>query len=162
MSCGKEVIDLLSDDEDPPRVKALSAAKPPSDPKVPNPYLADRKNLPSKHRSKPVPNGKPPAKQRKLASSGAPARRRQAGIVLEEDVSTNDSTVQEYVEAQQLRLAQGQRTELFHDEEFPTIPSSIRGPKKDQKKVTCRCKGSVPAKLDYTKHGKPYYRCALK
>ena len=173
MSAGPEVIDLLSDDDidtiqrEKKKIGSLAASpsKPPSNNTNAqvrqNPYLLDRKNLPTKNEANVAPRR--PQKKRKAPSfvSSEP-RTRQAGIVLEEDVGTNDQLVTSYVEAQQLSLAKGQSAELFTDDSFPTSPSSIQGPKNENKKVKCRCRGSPLAKLDYDKDGKPIYRCARK
>lgn len=122
---------------------------------------------------------KSPTAPTSTTASSSANKPRQAGLVLEEDVNERCSTttsddegfssisVDSYVQVQQSLLAQGKPAELFEDEDFPTLPRSIQGPKKEHKKVRCRCKGSIPATLDYRKskeNGRlqPYYRCAQK
>lgn len=172
MSEKNEVIDLLSDDDEPApgshaqqgqQQEFPASPKPPSDNlKIRNPYLSERRNLPNNEGfSKPW-----PIKKRKVLcnETAGPIRERQAGIVLEEDVSTNDDqTVAVYVQAQQEASEKSEKpAELFTDEAFPTLPSSIQGAKREHKKVTCRCRGSQLAKLDINKEGRPFYRCARR
>ena len=77
-------------------------------------------------------------------------------------------TVDSFIQIQQSLFNQGESASLFEDADFPTLPRSIRGPKRDERKVTCRCKGSILAMLDYkpseTNKDKwhPFYRCAQK
>lgn len=103
----------------------------------------------------------------------------QAGLVLDEDVGTGPSddnnsvsiSVDSFVQQQEFTLMRGKQPILFEDAEFPPLPSSIQGSKKQDKKITCRCRGSIPAKLDYIseenppsrkshiKFFRPIYRC---
>ena len=72
-----------------------------------------------------------PAKKQKVASLEKP---RQAGLVLEEDLD-ND-------------FACNDEEKITVDSYIPTSPRLIRGPKRDEEKVTCRCKGSIQAMSD--------------
>jgi len=171
-----------------------------------NPYLTDRLNLPhrtlegKKHPLDVSNKVKPQSKKRKSPTSASLKNSdpgpRQAGLVLEEDVnerppsmktSSSDEddelltpiSVDSYLQEQRAIVAKGLPAVLFEDAEFPTLPRSIQGPKREQKKLTCRCKGSIPAKLDYRQEAegtegqpglggppgrrlKPFYRCAKK
>jgi len=54
---------------------------------------------------------------------------------------------------------------LFQDDEFPPLPSSIRGAdgkNKATKPINCRCQGgsSQPAKLKFKPNGRPFYACS--
>lgn len=53
-------------------------------------------------------------------------------------------------------------TLLFEDEDFPPLPSSIRGADgKKTKQINCRCQGgSQPAKLKLKPNGRPFYSCS--
>ena len=166
------MIDLLSDDDSDAiqrgNIGSLAPpfTKPPSNNNAaegrPNPYILDRKSLPIKKETAAVAPRRPQKKRKAHSSTSCEPRIRQAGIVLEEDVGTNDQLVTSYVEAQQVSLAKGLPAELFTDDAFPTLPSSIRGPKNENKMVKCRCRGSPLAKLDFDKEGKPMYCCARK
>lgn len=110
-----------------------------------------------------------------------PQQSLQAGLVLEEDVDAtsfkpassddDEGVITSYAQQQAARAARGELAQLFHDPDFEPIPSSIEGSNK-KAAVTCRCRGSQPAKLSYkTRNGNgnddrqpcqqhPYYHCA--
>jgi len=80
----------------------------------------------------------------------------------EEALINSNWTMKYYVKHQQERIQQGQAMELYHDPDFESIPASIEGATRQNKKdVTCWCKQL--AQLSYTKkgpnRGKPYYHC---
>jgi hypothetical protein len=169
------VIDLLddssSDEEEEKKVE--NCLQRPSAHIIRNPYLKDPlKNAPEKSVSTAflkkkavakVEASKSSSKARKTATMKYRKDELQAGVVFEHTDAANstssENTVAMYAQEQNERKARGERSLLYHDQDFATVPTSIEGRNKKEK-VACRCKGTIEARLSYKKqNGRPYYHC---